>query len=63
LINCAKQAYERIRVAYDRTVMAAVRAATSLITFRFIVYKFFELEVKERITPAGSPDRVTSGLR
>lgn len=46
LINCAKQAFERTRVAYDRTVMTAVRTATSLITFRFTVYKFFELEVK-----------------
>lgn len=38
-------AFERTRVSYDRTVMAAVRTATSLITFGFTVYKFFEFEI------------------
>jgi putative membrane protein len=38
-------AIERTRVAYDRTLMAAVRTATSLITFGFAVYKFFQLEI------------------
>jgi len=38
-------ALERTRVAYDRTLMAVVRTATSLISFGFAVYKFFQLDV------------------
>ena len=41
-----KLALERTRAAYDRTMMAWVRTATSLITFGFGVYKFFQLELK-----------------
>lgn len=32
---------ERTRLAYERTLMAWVRTATSLISFGFTVYKFF----------------------
>ena len=39
-------ALERTRVAYDRTMMAWIRTVTSLITFGFGVYKFFQLELK-----------------
>ena len=39
-------ALERTRAAYDRTMMAWIRTATSLITFGFGVYKFFQLELK-----------------
>jgi putative membrane protein len=38
-------AFERTRIAYERTMMAWVRTGTSLITFGFAVYKFFQLEV------------------
>ena len=37
---------ERTRIAYERTMMAWIRTATSLITFGFSVYKFFEIEMK-----------------
>ena len=37
-------AMERTRVAYERTMMAWVRTGTSLITFGFAVYKFFQLD-------------------
>ena len=37
-------AIERTRVAYDRTMMAWVRTSTSLITFGFTIYKFFQLQ-------------------
>ena len=37
-------AIERTRVAYERTMMAWVRTGTSLITFGFAVYKFFQLD-------------------
>jgi len=36
--------YERTSLAHERTLMAWVRTATSLITFGFTIYKFFELE-------------------
>jgi putative membrane protein len=38
-------AYERTRGAYERTLMAWVRTGTSLITFGFAVYKFFQFEI------------------
>jgi putative membrane protein len=37
-------ALERTRVAYERTMMGWVRTGTSLITFGFAVYKFFQLD-------------------
>lgn len=41
-------AIERTRVAYDRTMMSWIRTATSLITFGFTIYKYFELQ---RVAP------------
>ena len=38
-------AFERTRGGYERTMMAWVRTGTSLITFGFAVYKFFQLEM------------------
>lgn len=38
-------ALERTRVAYERTLMAWIKTGTSLITFGFAVYKFFQLEI------------------
>lgn len=35
-------AVDRTRLAHDRTLMAWVRTATSLISFGFTIYKFFE---------------------
>jgi putative membrane protein len=37
-------AFERTRAAYERTMMSWIRTATSLITFGFSVYKFFQIE-------------------
>ena len=45
-------AYERTRGGYERTLMAWVRTGTSLITFGFAVYKFFELEIANTETKA-----------
>ncbi len=39
-----KLAYERTFLAHERTLMAWVRTASSLITFGFSIYKFFQLE-------------------
>lgn len=36
-------ALERTRVAYDRTLLAWIRTATSLITFGFSIYKFVQI--------------------
>ena len=38
-------AFERTRVSYDRTMMSWIRTATSLISFGFAVYKFFQIEL------------------
>jgi len=35
-------AVDRTRLAHERTLMAWVRTATSLISFGFTIYKFFE---------------------
>jgi len=42
-------AYERTRGGYERTMMAWVRTGTSLITFGFAVYKFFQLEIAGKV--------------
>jgi len=51
-------ALDRTRLAHERTLMAWVRTATSLISFGFTIYKFFEFlqekgqsEVHRRIGP------------
>jgi uncharacterized membrane protein YidH (DUF202 family) len=41
-------AVERTRVAYDRTMLAWTRTATSLITFGFTIYKFFQIDIVAR---------------
>jgi len=46
-------AYERTRGAYERTMMAWIRTGTSLITFGFVVYKFFHLEVAGTVSKTG----------
>ena len=42
LSTSTKLAVERTRLAHERTLMAWVRTATSLISFGFTVYKFFQ---------------------
>jgi putative membrane protein len=37
-------AFARTRAAYERTMMAWIRTSTSLITFGFSIYKFFQIE-------------------
>ena len=39
-------AVDRTRLAHERTLMAWVRTATSLISFGFTIYKFFQFEIK-----------------
>jgi putative membrane protein len=47
-------AVERTRAAYERTMMAWIRTGTSLITFGFTIYKFFQIEAP----PPGRPNRL-----
>ena len=46
-------AIDRTRLSHDRTLMSWIRTATSLITFGFSIYKFFQLEA-ERGAAAGA---------
>jgi inner membrane protein YidH len=39
-------AVDRTALAHERTLMAWVRTATSLISFGFTIYKFFQFELK-----------------
>lgn len=46
-LDTTQLALDRTRLAFERTTMAWVRTATSLITFGFSVYKFFNIEARE----------------
>jgi putative membrane protein len=47
-----KLALDRTRLAHDRTLLAWVRTATSLISFGFTIYKFFQyLREKGEVSP------------
>jgi putative membrane protein len=48
-------AVDRTRLAYERTMMAWVRTSTSLISFGFTIYKFFQYRVDQGAVP---PHRV-----
>ena len=43
--------FERTLLSHERTLMAWVRTATSLITFGFSIYKFFQLEIGASVRP------------
>ena len=43
--NNSQLALERTILAHERTLMGWVRTSTSLITFGFTIYKFFQLEL------------------
>ena len=40
-----RNSFERTMLSHERTLMSWVRTATSLITFGFSIYKFFQLEL------------------
>ena len=42
--DLTKLAFERTRASYERTLMSWIKTATSLITFGFSIYKFFQIE-------------------
>jgi len=47
-------ATDRTRLAHDRTLMAWVRTSTSLISFGFTIYKFFQYMHEKQPTPRES---------
>lgn len=47
-----KLAVERTLLAHERTLMAWVRTGTSLISFGFTIYKFFQLESGDKVRHA-----------
>ena len=42
-------AVDRTRLAYERTMMAWVRTGTSLISFGFTIYKFFQYQTEHGV--------------
>lgn len=50
LLNSNQMALDRTRLAHERTLMAWVRTATSLISFGFTIYKFFQY-LREKSQP------------
>jgi putative membrane protein len=53
LPDATKLAVDRTRLAHERTLMAWVRTATSLISFGFTIYKFFQYLNEGRPAPQG----------
>ena len=54
LPDATRLAVDRTRMAADRTLLAWVRTSTSLISFGFTIYKFFEyLRDNQQVTPVG----------
>jgi putative membrane protein len=53
LPDATKLALDRTRLAADRTLLAWVRTSTSLISFGFTIYKFFQYLRESEKVPAG----------
>jgi putative membrane protein len=54
LPDATRLALDRTRLAADRTLLAWVRTSTSLISFGFTIYKFFQyLRETEKVEPGG----------
>jgi putative membrane protein len=54
LPDATKLAVDRTRLAADRTLLAWVRTATSLISFGFTIYKFFQYLRENAPAPHGA---------
>ena len=46
--TATRLAVDRTRLAHERTLMAWVRTATSLISFGFTIYKFFQFDMSKQ---------------
>jgi putative membrane protein len=49
VVDATHLAVERTQLAQERTLMAWVRTATSLISFGFTIYKFFEYAIESKL--------------
>ena len=49
-LDATHLAAERTRLAHERTLMAWIRTATSLISFGFTIYKFFQVLHEQNAT-------------
>jgi putative membrane protein len=49
-LDATRLAAERTRLAHERTLMAWIRTATSLISFGFTIYKFFQALREQNVT-------------
>ena len=58
LDDSTKLAFESARASYEGTLMSWIRTATSLITFGFSIYKFFQIE-----TPGAGQQNLLIGPR
>ena len=47
-LSSTQLSLERTILSHERTLMSWVRTSTSLITFGFTIYKFFQLELQNR---------------
>ena len=56
-LDATQLAAERTRLAHERTLMAWIRTATSLISFGFTIYKFFQA-LHEQNVAAPHPERL-----
>ncbi len=54
LDDSTRLAFDRTRASYERTIMSCIRPATSLITFGYSIYKFFQIEAPG----GGQPNRL-----
>jgi putative membrane protein len=54
-LDSTQMALDRTWLAHERTLMAWVRTATSMISFAFAQYKFFEFEQKQHPPGVFSP--------
>jgi len=51
VLNSNQLAVDRTRLAHERTLMAWIRTATSLISFGFTIYKFFQYLQEKATAP------------
>jgi putative membrane protein len=58
LPDATQLAVDRTRLAYERTLMAWVRTSTSLISFGFTIYKFFQFLREDNASKGLHPDHL-----
>jgi putative membrane protein len=49
-LDSTEMAFDRTWLAHERTLMAWVRTATSMISFGFTIFKFFEFQIQRGVS-------------